>query len=92
MVAASGFVWDEVKRLFNLSHHGIDFTAAARLDWDAALIWQDRRRDYGEPRFLAIGRIGVRLRVAVYTPREDQVRIISLRRANRREIRRYEES
>ena len=92
MAAANGFVWDEAKRLFNLSHHGVDFTSISRFDWDSALIWQDRRRDYGEPRFLAIGRIGVRVHVVVYTPREHQVRIISLRKANRRETKRYEES
>ena len=92
MAPESGFVWDEAKRIANVSRHGIDFPVITRFDWESALIWQDVRREYGEPRFIAIGRIGVRLHVAVYTPRENQVRIISLRKANQKESKRYEKT
>jgi uncharacterized protein len=50
----------------------------------------DTRPDYGEPRFIALGLIGNRPHVMVFTPRGDMVRIISLRKANAREITRYE--
>jgi uncharacterized DUF497 family protein len=72
--------------------HGIDFTAAYRFEWDTARIDPDTRRDYGEQRFVALGRIGLRVHVLVFTPRGEVVRVISLRKANRREIRHYEES
>ena len=47
------------------------------------------RRDYGEPRFQALGRIGQRLHMLVFTPRAGTVHVI-LRRVNKREITRYE--
>jgi hypothetical protein len=85
-------VWDETKRAANMAVHGIDFTAAYRFEWDTARIDPDMRRDYGEQRFVALGRIGLRVHVLVFTPRGEVVRVISLRKANRREIRHYEES
>lgn len=84
------YVWDAPKRAANLAVHKIDFTAAYRFDWNTARVDPDTRRDYGEPRFVALGRIGPRLHVLVFTPRGGFVRIISLRKANAREVRRYE--
>ena len=52
---------------------------------------EDVRRDYGEPRFQALGEIDGRLHMLVFTPRGGDVHVISLRKANRREIKRYEE-
>ncbi len=52
---------------------------------------EDVRRDYGEPRFQALGEIDGRLHMLVFTPRSGDVHVISLRKANRREIKRYEE-
>lgn len=91
MAGAGRYVWDEAKRTANLAAHGIDFGAAYRFDWDTARVDPDTRRDYGESRFVALERIGARLHVLVFTPREEVVRVISLRKANRREMRRYEE-
>jgi uncharacterized DUF497 family protein len=48
------------------------------------------RMDYGEPRYQALGLIGDRLHMLVFTPRADRLHIISLRKANQREIRHYE--
>jgi uncharacterized DUF497 family protein len=50
----------------------------------------DTRRDYGERRMIAFGMIGDRLRVCVYTQRGEVYRIISLRKANRKEVRRWQ--
>ncbi|WP_258195689.1 BrnT family toxin [Nitrosomonas ureae] len=59
--------------------------------WDAALIWQDTRHDYGENRMVALAPIDERLFCVVYVDREDERRIISLRKANRREFDYYEQ-
>ena len=84
------YQFDAAKARANLAVHGIDFGTAAEFDWDSALVLEDSRRDYGEPRFIGIGLIGNRVHVMVFTPRGEMVRIISLRKANAREIRRYE--
>lgn len=61
-------------------------------DWSSALVVEDRRQDYGEPRYQALGLIEERLHMLIYTPRAGRIHIISLRKANDREIRRYEEA
>lgn len=61
------------------------------MDWDAALLWQDMRHDYGETRMVALGPIGERLYCVVFVDRETDRRIISLRKANQREFDYYEQ-
>ncbi len=79
------FEWDEAKRASNLAKHGVDFSAAQRMEWAAGVTTADNRRDYGEPRFVTLGMIDGRLHICAWTPRGDRVRIISLRKANGRE-------
>jgi uncharacterized DUF497 family protein len=79
------YEWDESKRVENLGKHGVDFMAAHQFDWDTAAVFEDRRRNYGEPRLLAYGMVAGRLHVLVYTRRKDVRRIVSFRKANRRE-------
>lgn len=62
---------------------------ASELDWDAALLWIDERRDYGEVRILALAPRSVILYYVAFVDRGNVRRVISLRRANRREVRRY---
>ncbi|MEW9918855.1 BrnT family toxin [Marimonas sp. MJW-29] len=81
--------WDEEKRQQTLFERGIDFAIIARLDWDTAEVIADDRRDYGEQRLRVTGLIEGRLHVAVVTPRPDALRVISLRKANEREKRRW---
>lgn len=81
--------WDEDKRAANLEKHGVDFSAALEFEWDTASTADDARQDYGEPRFVSIGFIGPRLHVLVWTPRGERFRVISLRKANAREVKRY---
>ncbi len=83
-------IWDENKRLGNLAKHGVDFCDLEGLDWDEALIFEDRRRDYGEVRVIAIAPLGARLHVVVFVERGGERRIISARRANSREVEFYE--
>ena len=84
------FEWDEAKRAANLAKHGVDFEAVRAFDWETATQSLDRRRNYGEARWRAYGLIGVRLYVLVFTLRGEQVRIISLRKANVLEVAEYE--
>jgi len=81
------YEWDERKRSENVRKHGVDFEEALRFKWDAALIEIDNRRDYGEPRMSAIAPIEDRL--YMMTHRGGFIRIISLRKANLREWRKY---
>lgn len=81
--------FDEGKDALNTSKHGLSLSEAAKLEWDDALIWHDTRRDYGEARMIALGAIGERLYCVVYVDREDVRRIISLRKANYREVMDY---
>jgi len=83
------YTFDPAKNALNVKKHGVFFAAAADFDWETALVDVDDRRDYGEPRLIATGLIGNRVYVMVFHLRETSVRIISLRKANRREAQRY---
>ncbi len=61
----------------------------SKLDWTTALIDEDTRADYGERRFRALGFIAERLYVTIFTPRDGMLHIISLRKANPREVKLY---
>ncbi len=80
------YEWDESKRADNLEKHGVDFAKAQAFEWDSALVTLDTRQDYGESRYRAYGFIGDRVYVLAYTERSSAIRIISFRKANRREI------
>jgi uncharacterized DUF497 family protein len=84
------YSFDPAKAAKNKASHGVDFADAVHFDWASALVIEDDRRDYGEPRYIALGTIGDRVHVMVFTPRGTTIRIISLRKANDREIARYE--
>lgn len=81
-----------MKDVLNRNRHGISLLDASTFDWDTALYWVDWRRDYQEPRMCALGRIAGRVHVAVFVVRAGTVRMISLRKANPREERRYGET
>ena len=86
------YEWDSAKAEINEAKHGVAFEAALDFDWDTALVAEDDRFDYGEPRFIAFGLIADRLHVLVYTMRGETVRIISLRKANEKEETIYDET
>ncbi len=83
------YEWDEAKSRRCLEERGFDFSIVHEFDWGSAIVREDTRRDYGEPRYRAFGYIGEKLFAVVFTPRGGRIRIISVRRANRREERRY---
>lgn len=84
------FEWDEAKDAANRAKHGLSLADAARLDWADGQAEQDIRADYGEMRFRVLARLDGRVHLCVYTVRGGKNRVISLRKANRREIMRYE--
>ena len=90
MASGVRYTFDPAKAASNKALHGITFGDATRFEWETALVAEDTRRDYGEPRYIALGLIGTRVHVMVFTPRGESVRLISLRKANSREIARYE--
>jgi uncharacterized protein len=87
------FEWDETKSSACSQVRGFNFAYAAQVFYDPnRLIEPDDRGVYGEDRYQVMGLIGNRLYVVVYTPRDHLIRIISARKANQREVRRYENS
>ena len=81
--------FDAGKNAHNIASRGLSFELVAEFDWDSALAVADRRRDHGERRVRAIGYVGPRLHVVVFVPLVHGVRVISFRRANRRETTLY---
>ena len=85
------FDWDETKSDACLKEREFDFTFAVRCFWDPhRLISRDSRFDYGEDRFQLLGQIDKRVFFVTYTLRAEVIRIISARKANQREVKRYE--
>jgi len=84
-----GVTFDPEKNARNIAERGLSFERVADLDWDTAVIVEDSRRDYGEPRLLVMARLHGRLHAAVVTPRGEDLHVISFRKANKREVKRY---
>lgn len=82
--------FDPRKSARNERERDLPFTAVAHFDWEDAIYTEDSRFDYPERRFIALGKIGPRVHVVCFTPIEGGVRVISLRKSNPREVRRYE--
>jgi uncharacterized DUF497 family protein len=81
--------FDPTKDASNRAKHGLSLALAIELEWDTALVWRDARRDYGEARMVALAPRRAVVYCVVYVERLDTMRVISLRRANRRETLHY---
>lgn len=83
--------FDPAKDAINVAKHGVSLQEAEGFEWRTALEREDDRFDYGEHRFVALGLIAVRLFVLVFTEgsHDDAVRVISLREAEKHEVRFY---
>ena len=81
--------WDEAKRQDALRERGLDFADVVRFQFEGQYTIQDNRTEYGEPRFVSTGYLDGRLCVLCWTFRGDNMRIISLRKANEREQKKY---
>ena len=85
------FEWDEKKNRSNIQKHGFDFIDADKIFDEPYLVFEDDRRDYGEIRFIVAGWLNSRMVVMVYTKRKGIYRIISLRKANEREKKKFQD-
>lgn len=85
----TNYEFDPAKDESNLDKHGLSLADADGFEWETAVVREDTRRQYAEQRLEATGLIGDRLHVMVYCLRGDAVRVISLRKANPREVKRY---
>jgi len=83
--------FDQAKDVTNQNKHGFLLAMAGELDWDAALVWVDGRFDYKETRMIALAPQSETLYCVAFVDRGEVRRIISLRRANRREVKHYVE-
>lgn len=83
------FEFDDNKSRANLAKHGIDFEAAQEL-WQDPDLLEIQAKTEGESRFLIIGRIEAKHWSAIVTYREERIRLISVRRARKREVELYE--
>jgi uncharacterized DUF497 family protein len=83
------FTNDPAKNERNIATRGIDFALAATFEFASAVIAIDDRKNYGEVREVATGFIGQRLHVLVFTMRGEACHVISLRKANKREVKAY---
>lgn len=81
--------YDPAKNEQNIRSRGLSFDSAADFDFEGALYAVDERREYGEVRYIAIGMLGVRLHVLCFAETADGIRVISFRKANVREVKRY---
>jgi len=79
------FNWDETKRQINLGKHGYDFADAHRVFAGPTVTVEDAR-DYGEQRFNTTGFLGIAIVTVSHTETDDEIRIISLRKADADEI------
>lgn len=82
-------LFDPAKDALNFQKHGVHLAEAEELEWDAALVKQDSRHNYGEARQIGYAPMANRLYCVVFVERGDELRIISLRKANSREVNRY---
>lgn len=79
------FEWDDKKNRANQAKHGIPFEVLTGCFDGPMLVKLDARLDYGETRWIAMALLGVVPVVIVYTERGQNIRIISARKADRRE-------
>ena len=84
--------FDPAKDATNVARHSVSLALAGKLDWDAALVWVDDRFDYDELRMIALAPEADTLYYVAFVDRGEALRIISLRRAERREVKYYVEN
>lgn len=86
------FIWDENKRLSNLKKHGLDFNDVEQVFNNPLILFEDNRHDYGEQRMIAVGLLSVTVVVIVHVENDETIRVISMRKAIKNEIKIYYEN
>jgi uncharacterized protein len=82
---AMQLVWDEAKRRANLKKHGFDFIDAEKVFSGITYTIEDRRFDYGEQRFITLGLLRETVVAVAHTEEDQELRVISMRKATRNE-------
>lgn len=82
--------FDPAKNARNIETRGLPFERVAEFDFETAVFSVDDRLDYGETRLRALGFIDTRLHALVFVETATGIRVISFRKANRREVEHYE--
>jgi uncharacterized protein len=83
--------FDPKKSARNIAARGLSFKLVELLEWNTAAVREDTRRDYGETRLQVLAMLDGRLYAAVVTPRGEDLRVISFRKANKKEVKSYEQ-
>jgi uncharacterized DUF497 family protein len=83
------FEWNEDKRLSNINKHQIDFIGSEILFDGYTVTIEDDRHSYGDQRFVTFGNLHNRIVAVVHTETPEAIRIISIRKATKNEIRGY---
>ena len=81
--------FDPLKNAINIQKHGLSLADAEHIERNTLWAMIDTRQDYGEVRIIGYALIQSRLHAIVYTDRANERRIISLRKANKREVQNY---
>ena len=84
--------FDAAKDAVNQAKHGVSLSLAGKLEWEASLVCADERFEYSETRMVALAPKTEILYYVAFVDRREVRRIISLRRANRREVKHYVEN
>jgi len=84
--------YDPAKNAENIARRGLSFDEAARLDFRTAVFAVDDRHDYGETRYRGFGFLDGRLHALVFVETGTGIRVVSFRKANKREVQRYEKA
>ncbi len=82
--------FDDIKNAMNIEKHGFSLDAFELLDMSSAIFHEDKRKEYGEKRIRIYALLRGKLCTAVFTPRDNGYRIISFRKANAKERKKYE--
>lgn len=84
--------FDPAKNAGNIRERGLSFERAVDFDFETAVIWIDSRKTYPEVRISALGLLSGRVHSLVFTETTNGIRVISFRKANKREVKRYEQA
>lgn len=84
--------YNSAKNQRNVALRSLSFDQVIEFDFETAMIAADNRKDYGEVRYNALGYLGERLHVLCFTMTEQGIRVISFRKANKREVIRYDQT
>ena len=83
------FIWDKSKRISNINKHGLDFARAYLVFENDTFTFEDNRMVYNERRFITLGLLSDTVVVVVHSETDDEIRVMSLRKAVKNEQKLY---